>query len=144
MVRTWVVRELSNCLLQKSQIEECIVQSDDKCEVCGRELEFRREGSVQGFYCKSCDWAVVTTYIPEIQLDETIYELRVSGADFHNENHVRTVSAVSGLNFIAARKLLQQQEKPLVFAGKAPTIQDRRDKLAAVGFSIEISPPFRY
>jgi hypothetical protein len=119
------------------------MQSGDKCTACGGEIEFRREGSVQGYYCKSCDWAVVTTYIPEIQLDDTKYQVRVSGANFQNGEHVRIVSAASGLNFIAARKLLQQ-ENPLVFEGEAPKVVEWRSKLAAVGLKSEISPPFRY
>jgi hypothetical protein len=114
-----------------------------KCEACGGEVEFRREGSVQGFYCKDCDWAVVTTYIPKIELDETKYQVRVSGGDFHNEEQVRAVSAVSGLNFIAARKLLQQ-ENSLVFEGEAPKVLEVRNKLADAGLRPEISPQFSY
>jgi hypothetical protein len=114
-----------------------------KCEACGGDIEFRREDSVQGLSCKNCDWAVVTTYIPQIDIDETIYRVRVSDADFRNENHVRIVSAVSGLNFLAARRLLQQ-EKPLVYEGKAPDVLQAREKLVNAGLRTEISPQFNY
>lgn len=112
-----------------------------KCEVCGGEVELRREGAVQGFYCKTCDWAVVTTYIPKIDLDETTYGLRAIGGDFHNESQVRAVAQVSGLNFIGARKLLQQ-DAPLVLEAMAPQILAAKMRLNEVGLLAEISPPF--
>jgi hypothetical protein len=113
------------------------------CEACGGDIEFRREDSVQGLYCKICDSAVVTTYIPRIDIDETIYRVRVLDADFHNEDHVRIVSAISGLKFLAARRLLQQ-EKPLMLEGKAPNVLQARDKLVNAGLRTEISPEFNY
>jgi hypothetical protein len=112
-----------------------------KCEVCGGEVEFRREGSVQGFFCKTCDWAVVTTYIPQIDLDETTYGLRAIGGDFHDEEQVRAVAQVSGLNFIGARRLLQQGA-PLVLEAHAPQILAAKVRLNEVGLRTEISPPF--
>jgi hypothetical protein len=112
-----------------------------KCEACGGELEFRREGSTQGFFCKTCDWAVVTTYIPRIDLDQTKYGLHAIGGDFHDENQVRAVAQVSGLNFIGARKLLQQGD-PLVLEARAPEILAAKIRLNEAGLRAEISPPF--
>lgn len=113
------------------------------CEACGQKVEFRREGSTQGLFCTNCDWALVTTYIPQIELDETLYSVRISGTDLHDKNHIRAVSAVTGLNFIAARKLLQQ-DRPLVFEGKAPKVLEVRDTLASAGLSYLITPRFDY
>ena len=115
----------------------------DKCESCGGELEFRREGSVQGLYCKNCDWALVTTYIAPIELDETKYKIRIAGANYTDEKQVKAVSTVSCLNFIQTRKLLQQ-ENPIVFEGVAPNVMKARDALIAAGLYCDISPPFNY
>ena len=115
--------------------------ASERCEKCGGEVEFRQEGSVQGLFCKSCDWSVVTTYIPAIQLDETDYEVRVKGGDFRNEAHVKAVAEVSGRNFLGARKLLQESE-PLVYKGKAPEVARAQEVLAAAGVAIQILPPF--
>lgn len=106
-------------------------------------MEFRREGSVQGYYCKTCDWAVVTTYIPPEQLDETKYQVRVLSGDLHNENHVRAVATVSGRNFIQARQLLQQQT-PIVFEGLAVDVLKAREALNTAGVRYEIEPTFNY
>jgi hypothetical protein len=115
----------------------------EKCEACGGEVEFRREGSVQGYYCKHCDWAVVTTYISPIELDETKYQVRVGDANYQDEKQVKAVSFVSGLNFLQAGQLLQQKD-PIVFEGEAPKVLKARDALVAVGLHCDKSPPFKY
>jgi hypothetical protein len=115
----------------------------ERCERCGGETEFRRDVSVQGHFCKHCSWYAVTTYIPEIYLDQTDYEVRVRGGDYHNQNHVKAVATVSGRNFLAARKLLQESD-PLVFKGRAPQVAEVRDVLAAAGLAHEIQPAFPY
>lgn len=104
-------------------------------------MEFRREGSTQGLFCKNCDWSVVTTYIPAMLLDETVYEVRARDGDFHNETHVKAVAEVSGRNFLGARKLLQERE-PLVYKGKAPAVARAEAVLTAAGIGIQIAPPF--
>ena len=115
----------------------------EKCEACGGEVEFRREESVQGYYCKRCDWAVVTTYIPPIELDETKYQVRITGANYQDEKQVKVVSSASGLNFLQSRKLLQQ-ENPVVFEGVASKVLKVRDALVGAGLHCNISPPFSY
>jgi hypothetical protein len=115
-----------------------------RCDACGGELEFRREGSVQGYYCKNCGWSVVTTYIPEVELDETIYQVRVSGADYHNEAQVRAVASAAGTNFIEARRLLKDDPHPLIFEGRANQVVKARAALVAVGLRFAISPQFNH
>ncbi|MFN4291833.1 MAG: hypothetical protein ACK4E7_13275 [Permianibacter sp.] len=113
------------------------------CEKCGAQAELRQEGSTQGIYCTKCDWAVVTTFIPEIKKDATKYEVRISGGDAHNEQQVKAVAAISGVNFLAAKKLLQELE-PVVFAGRAVKVVEVRDVLEKAGITCRISPEFRY
>ena len=115
----------------------------ESCEKCGGEVEYRREGSVEGAFCKNCDWSVVTTYIPPIQLDETPYEVRVANGDPHNESHIKAVAHASGVNFLSARNLLQQAS-PLVFKGEASKVVELRRALQAAGLNIDIRPPFPY
>ena len=117
--------------------------ASEHCENCGGEMEFRREGSVQGLVCQQCGWSLVTTYIPAIQLDETDYEVRACGGDYRNETHVKAVSELSSHNFLGARKLLQQHD-PVVFKGKAADVVRARNMLVAAGLSYQILPPFPY
>jgi uncharacterized Zn finger protein (UPF0148 family) len=101
----------------------------EKCPKCGSRLEFRREGSVQGFYCVNCDWAVVTTHIPKIDLDETKYRVWLLARDCSDEARVRK---------------LPRQFKPSVLEALAPKVIEARETLKAVGLQVEISPTFPY
>jgi hypothetical protein len=104
-------------------------------------MEYRQEESVQGLFCKNCDWYLVTTYIPADQLDETDYEVRATGGDFRNTAHVKAVAEASGRNFLDARKLLQENE-PVVYKGKAPEVARVHGVLTAAGVATRILPPF--
>lgn len=115
--------------------------ANDRCEKCGLEMEFRREGSVQGLFCKQCGWYLVTTYISAVQLDQTEYEVRAHGGDYRNESHLKAVSELSGRNFLGARQLLQQHA-PVVFNGKAADVRRAREVLVAAGLGYQIQPPF--
>ena len=86
---------------------------------------------------------MVTTYIFATQLDETKYQVRVLGAEQHEEKQVRAVATVSNQNFLQARKLMQQ-EQPMVFEGVATEVLKARETLTAAGLRCEIVPPFNY
>jgi hypothetical protein len=112
------------------------------CEQCGGQIELRQEGSTHGLYCTRCDWSIVTTHIPEITLDTTSYEVRVDG-DCRNEGHVKAAAEVSGMNFLAARKLLQEP-RSIVFTGRAVDVMRAREILTAAGMGCTINPDFRW
>jgi hypothetical protein len=118
-----------------------LTMTAERCTRCGGDMESRREGSAQGLFCKSCDWSVVTTRIPAILLDETIYEVRLMGGDFRNDTHIKAVAEASGQNFLGARKQLQERE-PLVYKGHAPEVARAAAVLTAAGMSVQITPPF--
>lgn len=111
------------------------------CEKCGGKMEMRREGSTQGLFCTQCDWSMVTTHIPEIRLDTTLYEVSACDGDFDNASHVKTVAQLSGVNFLAARKLLQR-EFPVVFKGVAADVLNVRETLTKAGITSKVAPEF--
>ncbi|MFJ2386730.1 hypothetical protein [Pseudomonas koreensis] len=76
-----------------------------------------KEGSTQGTRCDRCDWSVVTTNMPCIQLDRCRYEVRCRG-DYRNQDQVKAVSEVTGQNYLISRLTLQQGDA-LVFSGQA-------------------------
>lgn len=117
--------------------------SQPVCEKCGSLMELRHEGSTQGLYCTRCGWSVVTTHISEVRLDTTEYEVRIRDGNYRNEQHVKAVAHVSGVNFLAARKLLQDTQ-PIVFSGKAVDVVRVREILVAAGMACVISPEFRW
>jgi hypothetical protein len=112
------------------------------CEKCGGPVELRHEGSTQGLFCTKCDWSVVTTRLPEILGDETSYEVTVSSGDYTNEQHMKTVATLTGLNYLAARKLMQSHADFVVFTGKASQVAAIRKKLELARLSYKIKPPF--
>jgi hypothetical protein len=109
------------------------------CEKCGGKMEARQEGSTQGLFCTPCDWSVVTTHIPEIKLDATLYAVTACNGDFDDASHVKAVAQISGLNFLAARKLLQQ-ELPVVFKGVAVDVLKVRRTLSQAGIDCNVTP----
>ncbi|MFZ6721378.1 hypothetical protein [Undibacterium sp. Ji49W] len=112
------------------------------CEKCGGLIEVRREGSTQGLFCTKCDWSLVTTYLPEILRDETTYEVSVTLGYYKNDQHIKTVAELAGVNFLKARKLFQAHTNFVVFTGKASQATLVKDALQLAGLSYEIKPPF--
>lgn len=114
-----------------------------KCEKCGSDAEYRIEGSTEGLFCTKCDWAIVTTYIPNIAQDITKYKVFLSAADFKNKDHIKVVSMVSNKNLLQARKMIQEK-KPVLFEGEAIEVDKVRNALNSVGVKYEIDPTFPY
>jgi hypothetical protein len=115
-----------------------------KCELCGHPVEFRREGNTQGLFCTSCDWALVTTYIPEIELDETIHSVFLKDVDSPvTTQQIRLVSELSGKNFLESKTLLSTA-KSLVFEGGAPSVVSTVKRLKEASLMWRIEPEFKY
>ena len=111
-----------------------------KCEQCGGNLIVFKEGSTQGTRCDRCDWSVVTTNMPGIQLDRCRYEVRCRG-DYRNQAEVKAVSEVTGQNYLISRLTLQQGDA-LVFSGQAQEVLQARNILVSAGVVCDITPDF--
>jgi hypothetical protein len=118
-------------------------ETESSCPQCGGPTEVRQKGFTRGLYCTRCDWAVVHTEIPQINLDTTLYEVRIRDGDYGNREHVKVVADISGVNFLEARRLLQQRE-PVVFRGQAIDVVPVRESLKSAGILFTISPEFRW
>ncbi|MEW8029212.1 MAG: hypothetical protein AB2806_15940 [Candidatus Thiodiazotropha sp.] len=114
-----------------------------KCEVCGADTEFRVEGSTEGFFCTQCDWALVTTRIPEIAQDITKYKMYLLSADPHNKKQIKFLSEVANINFLQARKMAQG-ERPLIIEDEALVIDKARKVFNEASIQYEIEPDFPY
>ena len=114
-----------------------------KCEECGADTEYRVEGSTEGFFCTKCDWALVTTRIPTIAQDITKYRIYLVSADQHNKEQVKVIADVANINFLQARKLVQE-EKPVILQGEAVEIDKARNLLNDVNVEYIIEPNFPY
>lgn len=112
------------------------------CPRCGSPVEARSLGSTRGLFCKSCDWSVVTTHLPDILQDPTSYEIKLSSGDFKNDSHLEVIAQLAGVNLLAARKLLQGPDGFVIFTGHARKVAMARDKLKSVGLEFGIEPSF--
>lgn len=99
-----------------------------------------KEGGTQGTRCDQCDWSVVTTNMPGIQLDRCRYEVRCRG-DYRNQAQVKAVSELTGKNYLLSRITLQQANA-LVFSGQAQEVLQARNILVSAGVVCEITPDF--
>jgi hypothetical protein len=111
------------------------------CEICGSPTEGFREGRSDGIRCTQCDWSVATTYTPPIQLDRTIYEVRIDHGDYRDTLQVKAIAQVTGSNLLNAREFLQSS-RPMVFRGDASHVAEVRDSLIAAGLIVSIQPDF--
>ena len=92
---------------------------DEHCEKCKGELTSRTTNRLNGLYCENChQWAVVTTYIPEIQLDEQIYKLYLMDNHTVDLSTIKYIAQISNSNFLEAKRLLNTPH-PMIYEGKA-------------------------
>ena len=112
------------------------------CEKCGSNLEQYKKGSTGGVICSKCNWGVVTTEMPEINLDFNIYEVFIRNGDCNNKSHIQTVSSIKGINFLKARNIILDEKLPLVFKGEAKEVVGVREKIKLAGMECVIKPGF--
>ena len=106
-------------------------------------MELRKQGSSQGLFCTKCDWAVVTTYFPDIVRDTTNYHIYLINGNPHDATHIKMVADITKLNYIKSKALLMS-ESPEIFVGRAVDIIELRDRLNQAGLFTDISPDFTW
>jgi transposase-like protein len=114
-----------------------------QCEICGSDTVHRVENNTQGFFCTKCNWALVTTYIPEIAQDVTKYRIYLCHADFKNQKHIKALSQIANINFLQARRKIQEN-KPLILEDNALAIEKAKKFFDELLIKYEIEPDFPY
>lgn len=113
------------------------------CPECGASTEVIREGRTVGTRCTRCNWSVVTTYIPPIEQDATVYSVRITSGDPHDRQQLMLIAQLAGCNFLQARKLMQEKE-PIVFQGRASQVLAVKQSLRSANLTIAIEPDFNW
>ena len=114
------------------------------CEICKETMKYHIEGSAQGLRCPVCgNWGVVTTFIDEVYLDETIYSLYIKKPICTDVNKIRCISKIANVNFIKSKQILEA-EKTCILKEKALVIKDSIKKLKESDIKYEIFPSFKY
>ena len=114
------------------------------CEKCGGEMFPAIEGSVQGLKCSRCgEWGYMTTYIPEIQNDKTIYSILLQNGNPVTLETIKSVASISGYNYLEAKALLVGTNEK-VFEGFAEDTLKAAKNLKDNGIKYNIYPDFKY
>ena len=118
--------------------------ADNICPECGNRLVFYRRGSTQGCYCRNtkCEYGFATTYIPEIQEDETVYSLYITSLGNDWKQAIVFLSLQFNLDLNTARKF--KDSRKLFLLGSAANIFKVREKLNTKGISVKIEPDYKY
>ena len=114
-----------------------------RCEQCKEKMNWGIEGSTQGWKCPNCGWNLITTYIAEIENDQTEYSLYIKRVSEIDREKIRFVAKIAGVNYMIAKDMLKQNETYLLKA-KAIQIKEIIVKLEALKMSYKIEPPLTY
>jgi hypothetical protein len=87
-------------------------------------------------------WRPISADIfPQIRQDPASYEVKIHDGDFHDQDDVKAVAEIVNVNFLVARRILQE-DQPVVFIGKAIEVKEIREKLMSAGLIYSINPKF--
>ena len=113
------------------------------CEKCGRKLEHRIEGSVQGQFCEKCGWGAVTTFIPPIRRDPTTYQVFIFKNNHPTVDQIKIVSKICNRNYLEVRRMLMEQQA-LVYEGRAEAVLTVVENLKKGCLLYKVLPQFPY
>ena len=92
------------------------------CEKCKGKMNWSIEGATQGWRCPMCGWNIITTYIEDIDRDETEYSLYIKNVTEVDAEKIKFVAKTANVNFVIAKQMLEKREACILKA-KAPKIK---------------------
>ena len=113
------------------------------CEKCRQNMNWCVEGSTQVWRCPACGWNIVTSYIDDIDHDDTVYSLYISCSSEVDKRIIKLVSKIANVNFVTAKQMLKEK-KICILRAKAPKIKDAIEDLQELGICYNVSPSFDY
>ena len=113
------------------------------CEKCNANMNWFSEDSVQGWICHNCGWNLITTDIGEIYKDTVEYSVYIKNGGKVNNEKIKTIARIAGVNFINAREMLIEKHA-CILKGKAPKVKAVIEELGKSEIEVEVIPKFRY
>lgn len=113
------------------------------CEKCKGKMNWSIEGATQGWRCPVCGWNIITTYIEEINTDETEYSLYIKKVTEIDAEKIKFVAKTANVNFVIAKQMLEKNEACILKA-KAPKIKSVIAKLQESNIDFSVNPSFKY
>lgn len=113
------------------------------CEKCKNKMYWRIQGSTQGWICPACGWGIVTTYIDEIDADETEYSLYIRNVVGIDKEKISFVAKAANVNYVIAKHMLEE-EQTCILKAKASKIKATITKLQELKMDFNVIPYFKY
>ncbi len=113
------------------------------CERCRAKMNWKVDGSIQGWFCSVCGWSVITTYIDDINLDMTEYSLFIKNASEIDRKKIKLIAQIANVSFIIAKRMLEEKEACILKA-RASEIKVVISKLQEANIDFKVSPFFKY
>lgn len=113
------------------------------CEKCKEKMNCSIEDATQGWRCPVCGWNIITTYIEEINTDETEYSLYIKKVTEIDAEKIKFVAKTTNVNFVIAKQMLEKKEACILKA-KAPKIKSVIAKLQELNIDFSVNPSFKY
>lgn len=113
------------------------------CEKCKEKMNWSIEGATQGWRCPVCGWNILTTYIDEINTDETEYSLYIKKVTETDAEKIKFVAKIANVNYVIAKQMLEKKESCILKA-KAFKIKSVIAKLQELNIDFSVKPSFKY
>ena len=112
------------------------------CEKCKEKMIWKIDGSTQGWSCPECGWNVITSYISEINLDETEYSIYIEKPLKIETEKIMIISKIANVNYIVAKQMLE--EEYCILKARATKVKDTINKLEELDIKYHVNPSFKY
>ena len=80
------------------------------CEKCKGKMNWSIEGATQGWRCPMCGWNIITTYIEDIDRDETEYSLYIKNVTEVDAEKIKFVAKQLMLILLLRSKCLKKEK----------------------------------
>lgn len=112
------------------------------CPKCGTEMIAVYEKPALNLTCPKCGCKIATTKWEDIDLDDADYEIVLKLSANPSMNQVKFLSNLTGQNFIASKKLLE--EGGVLLKAKAVEVKNKMAELDKINIEYYILPNFPY
>lgn len=116
--------------------------ANKKCPNCGTLLKEVNDFSSVAWVCPKCGYGEATTTSEMIYDDEKIYTITLLNNDSNNLLIVKTISKLTGLNYIKTKELINNPKS--IITGRSYEILDKKKVLDENGVKYSIVPDFPY
>ena len=113
------------------------------CPECGAEMHCIDPVRHVGMICPNCGWGWATTDFDPILDDLQDYSIILEEAVKPSAEMVKTLSRITGQNYIKARELLKNPPC-VIYTGKAKAVKLVASELSSLSIGFSIQPPFSH